>query len=62
MSPLGREAGTRSFVMRNGRITRSQKKALEELSDLYLLEEDLTSLNKSTFFQENKYLYLQRQG
>ena len=58
MSLLGREAGTRSFVIRNGRITRSQKKALEELSDLYLLEEDLTSLNKSTFFQENKDLVL----
>ena len=54
MSLLGREAGTRSFVIRNGRITRSQKKALEELSDSYLLEEDLTSLNISTFLQGKK--------
>tara|TARA_B100001250_G_scaffold113937_1_gene96368 strand:- start:243 stop:926 length:684 start_codon:yes stop_codon:yes gene_type:complete len=54
MSFLGHEAGTRSFVIRNGRITRSQKKALEELSDLYLVKEDLTSISESPFFKEGE--------
>ena len=54
MSFLGHEAGTRSFVIRNGRITRSQKKALEELSDLYLIKEDLASISESPFFKEGE--------
>ncbi len=54
MSFLGHEAGTRSFVIRNGRITRSQKKALEELSDLYLIKDDLASISESPFFKEGE--------
>ena len=56
MSFLGHEAGTRSFVIRNGRITRSQKKALEELSDLYLIKEDLASISESPFFKEGELI------
>ena len=54
MNFLGHEVGTRSFVIRNGRITRSQKKALEELSDLYLIKEDLASISESPFFKEGE--------
>ena len=54
MSFLGHEAGIRSFVIRNGRITRSQKKALEELSDLYLIKDDLASISESPFFKEGE--------
>ena len=56
MNFLGHEAGTRSFVIRNGRITRSQKKALEELSDLYLIKEDLASISESPFFKEGELI------
>jgi len=56
--PLQRQA-VRSYVLRAGRMTQAQKRAIEELSPLYLIPFDEKILKPSQLFPDSKPLVLE---